>query len=160
MIAPDGRLDGHTMIGFRSLAALSLALAIVAVACGSSDAPPSNTGQACTTADQCFAEVEPSALKGTAICLDKVPGGYCTHSCSADSDCCAAPGECRTGLAEVCGPFESTNQMVCFVSCESAALEQAGYTDSTAYCAHFANPTFTCRSTGGGANNRKVCVPN
>ena len=147
------------MIVFRSLAALSLALAIVVVACGSSDPPPTNTGQACTAVDQCFADVEPSSLKGAAICLDKVPGGYCTHSCSADSDCCAVPGECPTGLAEVCGPFESTNQMLCFVSCESAALEQAGYTDSAAYCAHFANPTFICRSTGGGANNRKVCVP-
>jgi len=97
---------------------------------------------------------------GTASCLDKVPGGYCTHSCTADSDCCAVPGECPTGLAEVCGPFESTNQMVCFVSCEDADLTNAGYTDSTAYCAHFANSAFICRSTGGGAKNRKVCVPN
>jgi hypothetical protein len=34
-----------------------------------------------------------------------------------------------------------------------------GTTDPTAYCRAFANPTFTCRSTGGGSANQKFCGP-
>jgi len=146
----------------RTLASLSLALglSVIAVACGDgSDTTPTNTGQSCTTADQCYSAVESGALKGDAVCLDRVEGGYCTHSCSADADCCAVAGECPTGMPEVCAPFESTGQMNCFLSCEAADLKRAGYTDSAAYCAHFANAAFGCRSTGGGSDNRKVCVP-
>jgi hypothetical protein len=145
----------------RALAALGLALGLIAVACGGDNTAsgPINTGQSCTTAAECFGGVDGGAIIGTAICLDKVPGGYCTHSCTADTDCCAVPGECPSGQPEVCGPFESTGQMDCFLSCEDAVLKGTGYTDSSAYCAHYASPTFICRSTGGGSNNRKVCVP-
>jgi len=147
---------------FRALASLCLGLSVVAVACGDdgSGATPPTTGQSCTSADQCYTAVEPGALKGDAVCLDKVEGGYCTHSCTADSDCCAVDGECPSGMPEVCAPFESTGQMDCFLSCEDADLKRAGYTDSAAYCAHYASAAFGCRSTGGGSNNRKVCVPN
>lgn len=146
----------------RQLTTLCLGLTLIAVACGDGSGPtqPTNTGQSCTNADQCFTSVEAGAILGTAVCLDKVPGGYCTHSCTADADCCAVPGECPTGMPEVCAPFESTGQMNCFLSCEDSDLKQAGYTDSAAYCAHFANAAFICRSTGGGSSNRKVCVPN
>jgi hypothetical protein len=146
----------------RLVSAFGLALAVIVAACGADgpSAAPTNTGQSCASADQCFAGVDAGAIVGTPICLDKVPGGYCTHSCTADADCCAAPGECPRGLAEVCGPFESTGQMDCFLSCETADLQRSGYTDSNAYCAYFASSAFICRSTGGGANNRKVCVPN
>jgi hypothetical protein len=146
----------------RGLSVFALTLTAIVTACGGDgpSAAPTDTGQSCTAADQCYAGLDGGAIVGTAICLNKVPGGYCTHSCATDADCCAVPGECSGELREVCGPFESTGQMDCFLSCEDTDLEQAKYTDSNAYCAHFANSTFICRSTGGGAKNRKVCVPN
>jgi hypothetical protein len=99
------------------------------------------------------------ALMGDAVCLDKVTGGYCTHFCTQDSDCCAAKGECVGNHAEVCGPFESTGMMYCFLSCEDADLKNTTITDANVYCQTFASSAFTCRSTGGGALNRKVCTP-
>jgi len=136
----------------------------LASACGSSggsNAPVTNTGQACTVASQCYPGIDGGSLMGgEAICLTAVPNGYCTHHCTADTDCCAVPGECPHAYAEVCGPFESTGQMDCFLSCEDADLMKAGFTDSTAYCQKFGNAAFICRSTGGGSMNRKVCVPN
>ena len=145
----------------RALAAFGLALGLVAVACGGDDSGSGvpNTGQSCTTAEQCFGGVDSGALKGTAICLDKVPGGYCTHSCTADTDCCAVPGECPSGLPRFAVPSNRPAKWDCFLSCEDAVLKGTGYTDSSGYCAHYASPTFICRSTGGGSNNRKVCVP-
>jgi len=93
-------------------------------------------------------------------CLDRVPNGYCTHLCATDADCCAVPGECRTGIKQVCAPFESTGLMMCFLSCETADVAaDAGTTDPTVFCQRFANAAFGCRSTGGGAKNRKVCLP-
>ncbi len=146
----------------RLLSVASVAAMIIGTACGDGgpSAAPTNTGQSCMNAEQCFAGVEAGAIVGTAICLDKVPGGYCTHSCTADADCCAVPGECPRGSPEVCAPFESTGQMDCFLSCEDSDLKRVGYTDGSAYCAYFASSEFICRSTGGGADNRKVCVPN
>jgi len=92
--------------------------------------------------------------------MSQFTNGYCTHHCATDADCCAVPGECRSGYPEVCGPFESTGEMVCFLSCESPTVAAAGYNDDMLYCQTFANPDFICRSTGGGSQNRKVCVPN
>ena len=92
--------------------------------------------------------------------MQQFTNGYCTHHCATDSDCCGVPGECPAGRPEVCGPFESTGEMYCFLSCEDADLTTAGMTDSTAYCHRYANIDFICRSTGGGSQNRKVCVPN
>src|SRR5262249_3686677 len=104
---------------------------------------------------------EAGTLRGAVQCLDRVTNGYCTHLCQSDSDCCAVPGECRTGFRQVCAPFESTGQMMCFLSCEDAdiASSDAGTSASTLYCHNFANAAFGCRSTGGGKANRKVCVP-
>ena len=68
-------------------------------ACGGDDAPPGgeNTGQSCTTPGQCFPNTHDAALQGgPAICLTRVTGGYCTHICTTDADCCAVDGECRT----------------------------------------------------------------
>ncbi len=120
---------------------------------------PTNTGQACETVDQCYAGVKAGELLGEAVCLDKVSGGYCTHYCTQDSDCCAATGECPGNHAEVCGPFESTGEMYCFLSCEDADLEQATLKDADQYCHTYAGAGFGCRSTGGGSMNRKVCMP-
>ena len=40
-----------------------------------------------------------------------------------------------------------------------AAAPNQGTTDPTAYCGRYAAQSFTCRSTGGGSENRKVCFP-
>jgi hypothetical protein len=139
-------------------------LAFVFIACsssGSSAPPAEQTGQSCTAPEQCFPGLDAGALRGAPQCLTRVSGGYCTHLCTTDADCCAVPGECRTGFKQVCAPFESTGQKMCFLSCESADLTaaDAGTTDTTVYCHDYANAAFSCRSTGGGAANRKVCVP-
>lgn len=164
----------------RSLAGLMLSLgsmALVLVACSGDSATvdaggtldsgtargPEATGQACTSVAQCYAGLDASALQGgAAICLDRVTGGYCTHQCKTDADCCAVPGECKSGFRQVCAPFESTGQMMCFLSCEEGDLESApdgGVLDSEGYCRTYASAQIGCRSTGGGSKNRKVCLP-
>jgi hypothetical protein len=115
-------------------------------------------GQSCTSANQCYVGLDAAALSGEVTCLTKVTDGYCTHTCSVDADCCATPGECADGRPQLCAPFESTGQMYCFLSCESSLLADAGLSDNT-YCSTYASPSFTCRSTGGGSQNRKVCTP-
>jgi hypothetical protein len=120
------------------------------------------TGQSCSQASQCFPALEAGALRGQATCLTQLQTGYCTHTCTMDSDCCAVPGECTTGIKQVCAPFESTNQMYCFLSCAPADVVPApdgGVYDPNAYCQQWANASFTCRSTGGGSKNRKFCGP-
>lgn len=136
---------------------LRLLVALLAVAgaggCDDEDGTPENTGRPCETADDCFLELEdPALLRGEVVCMDRVPGGYCTHHCVTDADCCAVEGECETGFPQVCAPFESTGQYFCFLSCEDVA-------DEAAWCHEGAGESFSCRSTGGGTDNRKVCVP-
>ena len=136
--------------------------AVVPFACGGDDAPGGGeqTGSSCTSAAQCFPDTHDAALQGgPAVCMDRVPGGYCTHICTTDADCCAVPGECRTGYPQVCSPFESTKEIkYCFLSCE-AVPGDAGVTDANAFCGAYAHQGFGCRSSGGGSDNRKVCVP-
>lgn len=131
---------------------------------------PEQTGQACRAPSDCYSGLGDSgALRGEVQCLDRVTNGYCTHLCDADVDCCAAPGECRGGLKQVCAPFESTGKKMCFLSCEPAdvtagiaalgpVLFETG-TKEDAYCHSYASPSLGCRSTGGGKENRKVCLP-
>ncbi len=128
-------------------------IALFAYACGGTNEA---AGMPCTAASECYPGVDTTKIQGEVLCLDKVPGGYCTHLCQTDEDCCAAQGECATSHPQVCAPFESTGQMMCFLSCESDAL---GGVDETTYCHDFAGETFGCRSTGGGAKNRKICSP-
>ena len=131
-------------------------------ACGSDDnngPSPTNTGQTCMTADQCYPGVKAGELVGDAVCMDKVAGGYCTHLCTQDDDCCAAAGECAGARAEVCSPFESMADMYCLLSCEDDDLEKTALTDADVYCHTYVGSAFGCRSSGGGANNRKVCMP-
>jgi hypothetical protein len=127
-------------------------------ACGSDNGSPPPTGAACTAVTQCYPGLDQTKLMGAAECLDKVSGGYCTHHCAADTDCCALKGECPGNRAEVCAPFESTTDQYCFLSCEAADLKAANLTDANKYCQTYAAASFTCRSTGGGTNNRKVCM--
>jgi len=129
---------------------------------GSGNAPnrPDDTGGACELASDCYPDVSEGELQGEAVCITRVREGYCTHTCETDDDCCAADGECAAALVEVCSPFESMVGLHCFVSCESEDVAQAtGVSDEQDYCQTKASPDFICRSSGGGATNRKICVP-
>ena len=131
---------------------LILFVATAIVTCGGND---ERAGQPCDDPGDCYRGLG-TAPRGQVMCLTRVAGGYCTHLCQTDADCCAVDGECRTGIPQVCGPFESTGMMMCFLSCEPDVL---GGKDADGYCRDNAHSSFRCRSTGGGATNRKVCVP-
>lgn len=137
-----------------ALALLVLPLAATAAACGGDG---ENAGQACDEPADCYPDIDHADLSGDVVCLDRVPDGYCTHLCGDDQDCCAVEGECETGIPQVCAPFENTTITRCFLSCEADVI---GEEEENAYCQDHAHPDFICRSTGGGAENRKVCVPN
>ncbi len=130
--------------------------------CGDDDdgaAGPTNTGQSCSSVEQCYPGVADGELLGEAVCLDRVEGGYCTHLCATDSDCCAVPGECAGSYSQVCSPYESEDDLFCFLSCEDEDWQNAAAVDSEAFCQSYAGPAFHCRSSGGGSLNRKVCTP-
>lgn len=166
----------------------------LALACGGadSDSPSSGgtadaatargaepAGQSCTTAAQCYSDLtattDGGGISGAITCLDKVTNGYCTHTCTQDTECCSVPGECRTGVAQVCSPLSNQAAQYCFLSCEDADIRRAvaangdagfydgGTTDAgsagDAYCQSFAGVATSCRSSGGGNKNRKVCIP-
>jgi hypothetical protein len=126
---------------------------MVALALGSAcdDSDGGGVGSSCQAAQQCFLGIA-SDVEGDPVCLDRVQGGYCTHECDEDEDCCTVQGECPNRKEQVCAPFESAGQRLCFLSCEGEA-------DGDAFCELWAHQGFHCRSTGGGARNRKVCVP-
>jgi len=135
------------------LGAVIAVIALVAASCGDDE---ENTGRSCEVVDDCYPGLDQSQLLGAVECLDRVPGGYCTHACTADTDCCAVTGECETDIPQLCAPYENSTDMRCFLSCDAATV---GTQDENDYCHEHANETFLCRSTGGGAENRKVCVP-
>ena len=111
-------------------------------------------GQPCETAEDCYLGIDHDELAGDVVCIDRVEDGYCSHYCQSDSDCCAVEGECNEewDLDYVCAPFEFIGEYYCFISCE-------GEEDGDEYCQTWAHPNFICRSTGGGVDNRLVCVP-
>jgi hypothetical protein len=159
-------MDNHSFRCSRAIACVVWGVLVVAPGCsgssGSPGGPALQAGQSCTAASQCYLGLDAAALHGEVTCLTQLQGGYCTHACTSDADCCAVPGECLSGFKEVCASFESTAQMYCFLSCDAAdisAAPDAGTTDPTAYCQRWADSSFTCRSTGGGSNNRKFCGP-
>ena len=129
------------------------------IACGGDDSVVEQTSQSCELAADCYPKIDPEALRGEPVCLDRVPDGYCTHLCERDADCCAISGECSTGHPQVCAPFESTGKKHCFLSCEPDVVRDAKLADDGAYCSTYASASFGCRSTGGGSENRKVCMP-
>lgn len=143
-------------------------LSDVALSDGALPRSPEYTGSACAVATDCYEDLEAGSLKGEPFCIDKVTGGYCTHKCQTDADCCAVPGECKTTLKQVCASFENEDEKYCFLSCEDediargtdAGLSEAGTVDGDDYCHANANREFGCRSSGGGSENRKVCFPN
>ena len=50
---------------------------------------------------------------------------------------------------------------MCFLGCERADIEgwDGGVVDENEYCQRQVHSDFICRSSGGGSQNRKVCVP-
>lgn len=130
---------------------------------GTGGGSPEQTGSTCEVASDCYPALDGGTLEGEAMCLDRVQGGYCTHTCTSDDDCCAVDGECDTDLPQVCSPFESTGQNMCFLSCEKADMQPydggTGWADDNEFCQREASSDFICRSSGGGSDNRKVCVP-
>lgn len=129
-------------------------IVVVAVACRED---VEYAGQPCEVPGDCYPEVADLAtLQGEVECLDKIEGGYCTHLCVTDDDCCAVEGECIGDFPQVCGPFENQADKRCFLSCEDENLDGLSGDE---YCDRYAYPGFGCRSTGGGSENRKVCVP-
>jgi hypothetical protein len=71
--------------------------------------------------------------------------GFCTWSCEADEDCAFD----EDSYARVCSSFASEPGKHCFPSCEGAA------DDDPDACP----PGYTCQSSGGGSDNRKICYP-
>lgn len=130
---------------------------------------PEPTGTACMVANDCYAGLDTNELSGPAVCIDKVEDGYCTHECETDDDCCALEGECRTGFKQVCASFENSDKRYCFLSCEdedvvpgAGGMNGAGggaAVDANEYCEREAHERFLCRSTGGGIENQKACLP-
>ena len=133
--------------------ALILALGLLACGNGNDDddddesnaSTIENVYRACGTAEDCdLPDVDP-------VCLDKAGEGFCTWECAIDDDC-AESEEQQGDWALVCASFESNELSYCFPRCR----EIADTADPEGVC-----PSgFSCRSTGGGASNRKVCFPN
>jgi hypothetical protein len=134
---------------------LPAVLLVPLAACGDDD---NSTGAACEVPDDCYTDLSDDnrdAIPGEIECLENVEGGYCTHQCESDDDCCSVDGECDH--REVCSPFENESAIKrCFLACEDTDV---GDQDATQYCQDFASDEFTCRSTGGGDQNRQVCLP-
>ena len=94
----------------------------------------------CAAADDCVVPEDQEAA-----CLEKGDDGFCTWECATDEDCDEAD---TTDHNFVCASFESSDGMHCFPSCEDVD-------DEADHC----GSDMTCRSTGGGSDNRKVCFP-
>src|SRR5687767_13901713 len=115
-----------------------IAVLLVGWLAGCSGEKEEDAGQACGAAGDCYKGLK-TAAKGEVICLTQAAGGYCTHLCQVTADCCAVEGECKSGLSQVCSPFESTNMRMCFISCEPAVV---GSMDANAYCQQNAHKSF------------------
>ncbi len=113
----------------------------------------------CEGPADCYPDVDHAQLRGDVVCIDKVEYGYCTHNCQTDADCCAVPGECRTNIQQVCSPFENMSQKRCFLSCEAADLPGDYKGEADRFCSDYMFAGWTCASSGGGSENRKICKP-
>jgi hypothetical protein len=73
-----------------------------------------------------------------AACVKKDSDGFCSWKCDSDN-------ECRHDDEDLlCASFEDNPDKYCFPSCGGDESCPDG---------------FTCRSTGGGVNQRRVCFP-
>ncbi len=142
-------------------------------ASGGTAGVPEQTGSSCEQPTDCYSAINAEDLSGAVACLSNVENGYCTHECTEDTECCAVEGECQTDLAQVCASFTSASAKYCFLSCEDEDIANAaggagggggaggaaGGLTPDEYCKRYAHPSFVCRSTGGGIENRKACMP-
>ena len=119
---------------------------------------PDYAGQFCDGPADCYPDVPHSEIRGEVVCTTKVSGGYCTHTCESDLDCCAVPGECFTDYPQVCSPFENDKTKRCFLSCELGDI--GDYDDPNLFCREQINADWGCASSGGGSENRDICKPN
>lgn len=131
----------------------AIAAAGVGFACA--PGPDPEIGRGCAVAEDCYPGVDRGALP-VIDCVEKFPGGFCTHNCETDEDCCAVAGECADGLVYVCSPYEDDKTRRCFLGC---GAEEIGGGDGTAYCSQQISPEYVCSSSGGGPENREVCRP-
>ncbi|MEZ4235296.1 MAG: hypothetical protein R3F59_03885 [Myxococcota bacterium] len=99
----------------------------------------------CEAADDCPA---PEGVQ--AECLDKSGAGFCTWSCTVDADCAFD----EDAWARVCAPFEDEGGTHCFPACNEGDAT-TGADGTGAVCPD----GYGCRSTGGGADNQRVCFP-
>ncbi len=107
------------------------------VACGSTD-----FYAACEAAAQCESLVPESA---TAQCVEKEQGGFCTWSCQSALDCA---GDADDEWEFTCAPFESSPGLYCFPHCNQEVSDNLACPEG-----------YGCRSTGGGADNERICFP-
>lgn len=92
---------------------------------------------ACDIADDCaFPE------DAVAACVEKSDAlKFCAVTCDADVACDVVDD----AFDWVCAPFESSPESYCFPACADEGPE--------------CPPGYGCRSTGGGADNEKICFP-
>src|SRR5262245_34520679 len=133
MRAPRRTQSVRLSRGGGSMTRLVLVSAVFA-GCGSPIYAP------CGAAEDCAV---PSSVD--AECLTAGNQGFCTWSCEVDADCAWD----EDAYARVCSSFASEPGLPCFPSCEDDPQGEP-----------VACPEgYTCKSTGGGDENRKVCFP-
>jgi hypothetical protein len=133
-------------------------LVLVGSACSGGSTTQQQTGHAYMKPSDCYSGLDAGALSGMVVCLP-LHAGYCSHTCTTDTDCCKVAGECPGGIKEVCAPLQSNPQTYCFVSCAAADITATGDGGADSFCQSVAGAGFTCHSTGGGAGNKKFCGP-
>lgn len=100
--------------------------------------------------DDCFEGLE---IQGDAICFTQVEGGYCSHTCTSNADCCAVEGECDPAFDYVCTGLEERSGSFCFVACN---LE--GFSGGDQSICDAVAEGLECRNTGRGVGSQ-VCLP-
>jgi hypothetical protein len=98
----------------------------------------------CDDAKQCEDVVPDGA---DAECVETSGEGFCSWQCVVDDDC---DGDHDDDHDFVCASFESNPATYCFPSCAGDGTDSSGGACPEGY---------TCRSTGGGDANEKVCYP-
>lgn len=130
---------------------LGCAVLLLAVACkgdGDTDGGEfAGVYDACEVSEDCEGLV-PEDAEGQCIGQLDDGSGFCTWSCVDDMDCSE---EFDEDFDYLCASFESEAGKYCFPGCR----EDDPDVPEDEVCP----PGYECRSTGGGAENRRVCFP-